>query len=63
MKSLVNYQEIEKAYSRISNYTTKTPLLSSDLLNKQLSSKKDSRKSDVIDYSKLINKIEKAFSK
>ena len=39
MKSLVNYQEIEKAYNRISNYATKTPLLSSDLLNKEFSSK------------------------
>jgi len=38
MKSLVNYQEIEKAYNRISNYATKTPLLSSDLLNKEFSS-------------------------
>ena len=38
MKSLVNYQEIEKAYNRISNYATKTPLLSSDLLNKEISS-------------------------
>ncbi len=38
MKSLVNYQEIEKAYNRISNYATKTPLLSSDLLNKELNS-------------------------
>ena len=38
MKSLVNYKEIEKAYNRISNYATKTPLLSSDLLNKELSS-------------------------
>ena len=37
MKSLVNYQEIEKAYNRISNYATKTPLLSSDLLNKEYS--------------------------
>ena len=33
------------------------------LANKQLSSKEDSVKSDVVDYSKLINKIEKAFSK
>ena len=33
------------------------------LANKQLSSKEDSGKSDVVDYSKLINKIEKAFSK
>ena len=39
MKSLVNYQEIEKAYNRISKYATKTPLLSSDLLNKEFSSK------------------------
>ena len=38
MKSLVNYQEIEKAYNRISNYAIKTPLLSSDLLNKEFSS-------------------------
>ncbi len=38
MKSLVNYQEIEKAYNRISNYSIKTPLLSSDLLNKEFSS-------------------------
>ena len=38
MKSLVNYQEIEKAYNRISNYALKTPLLSSDLLNKEFSS-------------------------
>ena len=38
MNSLVNYQEIEKAYNRISNYAIKTPLLSSDLLNKELSS-------------------------
>jgi len=38
MKSLVNYQEIEKAYNRISYYATKTPLLSSDLLNKEISS-------------------------
>ncbi len=38
MKSLVNYQEIEKAYNRISNYAIKTPLLSSDLLNKELRS-------------------------
>ena len=38
MKSLVNYQEIEKAYNRIFNYAIKTPLLSSDLLNKELSS-------------------------
>ena len=38
MKSLVNYQEIEKASNRISNYATKTPLLSSDLLNKEFSS-------------------------
>ena len=33
------------------------------LANKQLSSKEDSGKSDTVDYSKLINKIEKAFSK
>ena len=39
MKSLVNNQEIEKAYDRISNYSIKTPLLSSDLLNKEFSSK------------------------
>ena len=38
MKSLVNNQEIEKAYDRISNYSIKTPLLSSDLLNKEFSS-------------------------
>ena len=38
MKSLVNYQEIEKGYNRISNYATKTPLLSSDLLNKEFNS-------------------------
>ena len=38
MKSLVNYQEIGKAYNRIYNYAIKTPLLSSDLLNKELSS-------------------------
>ena len=38
MKSLVNYQEIEKAYDRISNYSIKTTLLSSDLLNKEFSS-------------------------
>ncbi len=39
MKSLVNYQEIEKAYNRISNYALKTPLLSSDLLNKKFKSR------------------------
>ena len=33
------------------------------LANKQLSSKEDSGKSEIVDYSKLINKIEKAFSK
>mgnify|MGYP003315312158 CR=1 FL=1 len=33
------------------------------LANKQLNSKEDSGKSDTVDYSKLINKIEKAFSK
>ena len=38
MKSLVNYQEIQRAYYRISNYAIKTPLLVSDLLNKEFSS-------------------------
>ena len=33
------------------------------LANKQLISKEDSGKSNTVDYSKLINKIEKAFSK
>ena len=39
MKSLVNYKEIERAYNRILSYVIRTPLLSSDLLNKKLNSR------------------------
>ena len=35
MKQLVNIHEIRNAYKRISNYTVKTPLLSSGLLNQK----------------------------
>ncbi len=39
MKSLVNYKEIESAYNRILSSIIRTPLLSSDLLNKKFNSK------------------------